>query len=436
MILAALGRNLVAGARLALFLPVRPFDYRISAGDYAALVAFNFVLWVLAAGARSGFAGDFNTAAGLVYLATIPIVLATALAVSAIYGAPQKLLAFAIALTASDAVYEAVALALSAMSLGRMLQAVADTVFLAWLLAVSVRAIVVILGRERPQAYQGALVVAVVIAGTMYLLPHPQVWQEPPALEPPSPLADEERFHRQGELIERALAAVRKGEPGKPEVYFVGFAPDASQDVFLKEMRYVRKLFEAQYGTAERSIVLASSQDALDEFPIGSVTNLSRALKRVGEQMNAEEDVLFLFVSAHGDQGHRLSASQPPIELAPLTPTSLARLLQDAGVKWRVLVISACYSGGFIEPLRDDNTLVITAAAPDRASFGCEAGREFTYFGQAFFRDALSRTRSFIEAFDMAKDIVAKQEAAEKLEPSRPQIAAGAGVAEQLKKLP
>jgi hypothetical protein len=102
-------------------------------------------------------------------------------------------------------------------------------------------------------------------------------------------------------------------------------------------------------------------------------------------------------------------------------------------VKWRVIVVSACYSGGYVEPLRDANTMVITAAAPDRSSFGCEAGRDFTYFGQAFFRDALAKTRSFTAAFEAAKEIVAREEAAERLTPSLPQIAVGAAIAERLK---
>jgi hypothetical protein len=151
--------------------------------------------------------------------------------------------------------------------------------------------------------------------------------------------------------------------------------------------------------------------------------------------MNPDEDVLFLFVSAHGDREHRLSAAQPPLELAPLTPTALARMLQDAGIKWRVVVVSACYSGGYIEPLRDDNSLVITAAAPDRSSFGCEAGRDFTYFGQAYFRDALEKTRSFAQAFELAKEIVGKQEAVERLLPSLPQMWVGPGIASRLKAL-
>ncbi|HYL24874.1 MAG TPA: C13 family peptidase, partial [Burkholderiales bacterium] len=122
----------------------------------------------------------------------------------------------------------------------------------------------------------------------------------------------------------------------------------------------------------------------------------------------------------------------PPLELASLTPTALARLLQDAGIKWRVIVVSACYSGGYIEPLRDDNSVVITASAAERSSFGCETGRDFTYFGEAYFRDALARTRSFTQAFELAKAAVAKREAEGKLTPSLPQMWVGRAVAARL----
>ena len=271
------------------------------------------------------------------------------------------------------------------------------------------------------------------IAIGYFAFPRTDVWLEPPEEQAAEPLTEERVFHLQGQLIERALAAIAPGKPGVRELYFVGFAPDGSQDVFVKEMRFVRRLFDERFGTAGRSIALASSRDALEEFPIGSVTNLARALNRVGEAMNTEEDALFLFLSAHGYRDHRLSAVQPPLDLAPLTPTALSRLLQDAGIKWRVIVVSACYSGGFIEPLRDDNSVVITASSPDRSSFGCEPGRDFTYFGEAYFRDALARTRSFVQAFELAKAAVGRQETAEKLTPSLPQMWVGPAIAERLK---
>lgn len=435
MILQSLGRNLVAGARLAFFLPVRPYDYRVSPADYAVLLAFNFALWVLAAGVRAGFAGEFDSAAIPIYLASIPLVLLAAMAVAAIYRRQEALLQLATALTASDPVFELAALVLPGVAAATGLGAAVFFIVLGWIWLVGLRAVALCCGTRRRQFALAGFAVTAMIALGFFAFPRTDVWREPEGEALAEPLAGERLFHAQGELIEKALARVAPGKAGVQELYFVGFAPDASQDVFLKEMRFVKRLFEERFGAASRSVTLASSQDALDEFPIASVTNLGRAIGRVGQAMNPDEDVLFLFISAHGFRDHRLSAVQPPLELAPLTPTALGRMLQDSGIRWRVVVVSACYSGGYIEPLRDDNSIVITASAPDRNSFGCEAGRDFTYFGQAYFRDALAKTRSWTQAFDLAKGIVAKQEAEEKLVPSLPQMWIGPAIAARLKQL-
>lgn len=430
-----LARNVAAGARLALFLPVRAHDFRVSPLQYALLVAFNLILWVVAAAVYAGFEGEPDVSALPVYLSAVVIVLLTALLVSgAAYREPGRLLAFALALSSSDAVFELAGLALPgvAAALGR--PELVFAAYLAWSWLVSLRAVVVVGGRRRPQMYKALALVTLMSAFAFYWLPRADPWQEPVREEPPPALTEERIFHRQGELIEEALAAIQPGRPG-PELYFVGFAPDSSVDVFLREMRFVRRLFDERFRTAGRSVALVSSADALEELPVASVTNLGRALERVGRAMNAEEDVLFLFLSAHGDSEHRLSAVQPPLQLASLTPTALARLLQQSGIKWRVIVVSSCYAGGYIEPLRDANTIVIAASAPDRISFGCEHGRDFTYFGEAYFKDALAKTSSFVAAFDVARELVASQEAAEKLTPSLPLAWVGPAVAEQLKKL-
>jgi hypothetical protein len=431
--LSSLAKNLIAGTRLALFLPVRAHDYRASPVDFTLLMLFSFALWVAAAAARSGFEGEFDPLSVAAYMSGIVVVLAAALLVALVFGAPARILLIAVALSASQPLFHVVALLILMLGIPAGLAKAVFLGFLAWVWIVALRAIVVCFGARRPQVLHAALAVSAMIVIDFAVLPEVEPWKSPAQEEDATPLAGERVFHAQGQLIERALGAIEPGRPGVPELYFVGFAPDASQDVFVREMRFVKRLFEERFGAAGRSIALASSHDALEEFPIASVTNLGRALKRVGEAMNAGEDVLFLFLSAHGDRDYRLSALQPPLELAALTPTALARLVQDSGVKWRVIVVSACYSGGYVEPLRDANAVVITAAAPDRSSFGCEAGRDFTYFGQAFFRDALSKTRSFTAAFDIAKEIVARQETAEKLRPSLPQISVGAAVAERLK---
>ena len=432
MILRSLLRNLLAGARLALFLPLRAEDYRVSPPDYAALLVFNFTLWVATAAARSGFVGEFDTSAIPIYLAGVTLVLTSALLVAAAFGAYERLLAVAVALSASDALFELVGLAMP-LATAAGFGSIALIVLLVWIWVAALRAVTVAAGTQRPQVLHGALAVTAMIAIGFFAFPRTDVWVVPQEETQADALTDERLFHLQGQLIERALAGVARGEPGKRQLYFVGFAPDSSQDVFVREMRFVQRLFQERFGAAGRTVALASSQDALEEFPIASITNLGRVLARVAEQMNRDEDVLFLYLSAHGSRDHRLAAVQPPLDLAPLTPTALARMLQETGIKWRVVVVSACYAGGYIEPLRDDNSVVITAAAPDRVSFGCEAGRDFTYFGQAFFRDALAQTPSFTQAFELAKGYVAKQEAEENLQPSLPQMWVGPAIAERLK---
>jgi hypothetical protein len=178
--------------------------------------------------------------------------------------------------------------------------------------------------------------------------------------------------------------------------------------------------------------VLVNSPDSLREAPIATATNLRAALARIGRIMNPEEDVLFLYITTHGDERHELAFDLPPLNLAQLTPTALARMVADSGIKWRVLVVSACYSGGFIEPLRDANTVVITAADARSTSFGCAQGNDYTYFGRAFFAEGLARTFSFAEAFDSARRTVVERERAAGFDPSSPQMFVGAAIRDKL----
>jgi hypothetical protein len=99
-------------------------------------------------------------------------------------------------------------------------------------------------------------------------------------------------------------------------------------------------------------------------------------------------------------------------------------------------VISACYAGGFIEPLKDPDTVLITAAAADRTSFGCSDDRDLTYFGEAFYRDALPRATSLQDAFQLARAAIATREQAEHVTASDPQAYFGARIVQRLSQQP
>jgi hypothetical protein len=101
--------------------------------------------------------------------------------------------------------------------------------------------------------------------------------------------------------------------------------------------------------------------------------------------MDPDEDILMLFLTSHGSEDHELAVDFWPLELNTIKPEDLRKALDEAGIRFRVLVISACYSGGFLPALSDDNTLIMAAAAADRQSFGCANENEYTYFGRALF---------------------------------------------------
>lgn len=244
--------------------------------------------------------------------------------------------------------------------------------------------------------------------------------------------ASEEVLYRQPELLENALEKMQPGRKGVIDVFFVGLAGYGRQDVFMREVDSVALLMRTRFGAEGRSVKLVNNPKTLLDTPIATLTSLRATLNRVAELMNGDEDVLVLFLTSHGSADHKFSLDLWPLKLNELDPGALRKALDESGIRNRVVVVSACYSGGFVEPLRDDNTLVITAAARDRNSFGCGNENEWTYFGRAYFDEGLRKTHSFTDAFRIAMPLIEERERAEKFEPSRPQMAAGAGIRAKL----
>jgi hypothetical protein len=147
-------------------------------------------------------------------------------------------------------------------------------------------------------------------------------------------------------------------------------------------------------------------------------------LQHLGTLVDAQRDILFLFLSSHGNVG-TLTIELPGSGVGQLTPEQLGAMLDGSGIRNRVVIISACHSGSFIPALASPTTLVITAARANRTSFGCSNERWWTYFGDAYFNHALRRDTSFTRAFAQAKRLIGLWEAREKLTPSLPQMAGG-----------
>ncbi len=77
----------------------------------------------------------------------------------------------------------------------------------------------------------------------------------------------------------------------------------------------------------------------------------------------------------------------------------------------------------------------MTAARKDQTSFGCGSLSEFTYFGKAYFDEALREQSSFVEGFHIAQQNIFEREQKEDLSHSYPQIWIGSAIEARLETL-
>jgi hypothetical protein len=234
----------------------------------------------------------------------------------------------------------------------------------------------------------------------------------------------EETMFTQPPLLDAALAKLKPSTPGKINLYAIAFASDGMENVFRNEAEYVGKLLSQRFGAEGHVITLVNNPATLDTQPLATWTNLHYALNALTRKMDPEQDILFLYLTTHGSKNHQLLVDLDPLPLDQISPEDLADALKtERRIRWKVLIVNACYSGGFIDALRDDSTMVLTSARADRTSFGCGADSDITYFGKAFLSEALNKTTSIHEAFDLAVHSVAEWENADQQEHSKPQIA-------------
>jgi Peptidase C13 family/YcxB-like protein len=294
------------------------------------------------------------------------------------------------------------------------------------------RALAATTGSPKPAAlFAAALAASLFGFATEHAWVQPTFWfagdEEDEGTEDDS-VANESLLFEQADRIDDAAGDVAPGRPGRPDVFFLGFAGFGEQKVFAEELKLAQSVVARRYGADGRSLLLVNDTRDRETWPLATVPGLRHALARIAERMDPDEDVLFLMLTSHGSDDPTLSVSNGTLSLSPLDGPELRDALEASGIRWRVIVISACYSGAFIDLLADDRTIVVTSAAADRTSFGCGDDNEVTEFGAAFIRDALPRADSLAAAFETARKAIAEREGAAKLEPSSPQARFGRAI--------
>ena len=245
-----------------------------------------------------------------------------------------------------------------------------------------------------------------------------------------SPLDIESIYYDQPRLVQAALDGVLVSQDGVPETFFVGFASSAKEDVFESEVKRIESQFRERLGAEGRTAILVNSRNTMDELPLANGPNLESILEGMARKMGPE-DLLFLHMTSHGSKDHKFSVLFESMRLNDLSAKRIGEIVNGAGLPWRVVVVSACFSGGYIDDLKSPRAMIITAASADRTSFGCENGREYTYFGEAYYRDSLTDA-DYRAAFERAVPLVREREESKGYKYSDPQIWVGEEIADKL----
>jgi hypothetical protein len=239
----------------------------------------------------------------------------------------------------------------------------------------------------------------------------------------------------QRQLIGAAVARMAPSPPGQAAVYYLGFAGYGEQKVFRKEEELATSVLGARFGSTGRSLQLVNDIHDRKSYPLASYENFHVAVQEIGRRMNRERDVLVLMLTSHGSRQDGIAVTNGRLIDDALSPADVRKALDEARIRWRVIVVSACYSGIFIPKLKSDTTLIITAADARHSSFGCADDRDLTWFGEALLQDSVPHACSLPAAFEQTSRLIHRRESEQREIHSNPLMNLGPRMGERLAQL-
>ena len=145
-------------------------------------------------------------------------------------------------------------------------------------------------------------------------------------------------------------------------------------------------------------------------------------LRTVGEVTARAPRGCLLYFTSHGSPEGMVFGDDGLV-----TPASMARAVNRwCGARPTVVIVSACFSGVFVDALEAPNRMVLTAASRERTSFGCGVGETYPWFDGCVI-EALPRSADFLALAAGARACVSRREQEAGIDPpSDPQLFVGA----------
>ena len=453
-----LSTNLIGGLKLAFFKTPTALSFKVRTSQWLALIAIDILLLAFFDYCVSGPKPQFNLYGISDYSLNYSLLLLAAMCICTILAAKRWLPHLMVMLLATTFALELFYLPLrSALIIqdgnsGAWLHWFVWGVYVVWLLFVVARTIKLLFNYPLPTIGVLTAVYSFFVLALAGLFTQQQFfikdYAEDYADYEANKIDVEATYYAQTKLVQQALDTTLPERAGVADLYFIGLAGASYQDVFMNEVQFTQKLFDQSFDTDLRSILLINNKKTINSAPLANMHNLAATLDGMAKKMNKDEDILFLFLSSHGSQpdknstDYEISTDFYPFEQNNIEAKKLKIALDTSGIKNRVIVVSSCHSGGFVDALKDENSLIMAAARKDRSSFGCGNEEKFTYFGDAYFVQSLTKAAKlgsfdFSLAFENAKKIISqKEQTLQKDSPaSEPQMFEGRAIKAKLTEL-
>lgn len=172
-------------------------------------------------------------------------------------------------------------------------------------------------------------------------------------------------------------------------------------------------------------------------FESSNILQYSVRPERYGKERLAKSDIRAIFegmgqLAARNPEGclvYLTTHGAPQgavVDKSILPPGILSAILdRTCGARPTIAVISACFSGVFVPDLSAANRMVLTAARPDRTSFGCGESNRYPFFDECFLQST-SSAHDFAGLASLVRSCVAEREIREGVRPpSEPQVFIG-----------
>ncbi|OGA88843.1 MAG: peptidase C13 [Burkholderiales bacterium GWA2_64_37] len=193
--------------------------------------------------------------------------------------------------------------------------------------------------------------------------------------------------------------------------------------VFRNDVLLAEKLVKDIDPNALMLKLANPARDQSADWPQATPENFALVMSKMAEVARPRDRVL-LFISTHSNPG-LLNINAGGKHLPPLTPKILSNALAPLNDVPTLVVLSACYSGAFIEPLKAPNRVLLTATDARRTTFNCQYKGDHTPFAEALFGQAGAQSRSVTDWMGEAQKSIAAQEKRRKVPTSQPRIFVG-----------